>query len=247
VTEPGPAYQQIMAALRQSIERGELPTGARVPSERALARDHGVSRMTARHALDTLSRDGIIMRVPGSGSFVSSRKVEHSVSELIGFSDEMRRSHLDPTSRVLSVTQVAASATLSQKLQIPIGTLCHRVERLRFADGEAMSHEVAWVVVDRAPDLADLDLSGSLYRMLATHYGIHLAGASQRIEAIACDAATAGLLDVPVSSPLLRLERMTFDEASIPVELVIAQYRGDKYVLLSRLQVKEDAWSMSLS
>jgi len=247
VAEPSPAYQQIMAVLRQSIERGDLPTGTRVPSERALAREHGVSRMTARHALDTLSRDGIIMRVPGSGSFVSSRKVEHSVSELIGFSDEMRRSHLNPTSRVLSATQVVVPAPLAKKLELPVGTSCHRIERLRFANGEAMSHEVSWVRVDRAPDLADLDLSGSLYHMLATRYEVALDSASQRIEAVACDAATAELLEVPASSPLLRLERITYDEASTPVELVIAQYRGDKYVLLSRLHVKEVGWSTNFS
>ncbi len=243
MTDQGPAYQHIMAALRQSIERGELPTGSRVPSERALARDHGVSRMTARHALDTLSRDGIIVRVPGSGSFVSRRKVEHSVSELIGFNDEMRRSHLDPTSRVLSTTQVAAPAPLALMLQLPVGTPCHRIERLRFANGETMSHEVSWVRVDRAPDLAELDMSGSLYRTLAARYSVQLASAVQRIEAVACDSATAVLLDVPESSPLLRLERITYDENSTPIELVIAQYRGDKYVLLSRLQVKEDAWA----
>ena len=245
--ESSPAYQQIMDVLRQSIERGELPTGARVPSERVLARDHGVSRMTARHALDTLSRDGIVTRVHGSGSFVSSRKVEHSVSELIGFSDEMRRSHLNPTSRVLSVTQVAASASVAAKLQLRIGTPCHRVERLRFANQETMSHEVSWIRVDRAPDLAAHDLSGSLYRMLASRYGIHLTSAAQRIEAVACDAMMAELLGVLAASPLLRLERITYDATSTPVELVIANYRGDKYVLLSRLDVEEGAWTKSFA
>jgi DNA-binding GntR family transcriptional regulator len=57
-----PAYQKIQVAIRERIEAGELKPGDGVDSERELARLHGVSLMTARHALAGLEREGIVER-----------------------------------------------------------------------------------------------------------------------------------------------------------------------------------------
>ncbi|MEZ5776613.1 MAG: FCD domain-containing protein, partial [Hyphomicrobiaceae bacterium] len=48
----------------------EFRTGERLPAERDLASDLGVSRAAVREALDILARSGVVARRPGSGSFV---------------------------------------------------------------------------------------------------------------------------------------------------------------------------------
>ncbi len=57
-----PLYVQIKEHLRQQIESGVYPLGARLPSERELSRTFQVSRMTARQALQLLASDGFVAR-----------------------------------------------------------------------------------------------------------------------------------------------------------------------------------------
>jgi DNA-binding GntR family transcriptional regulator len=64
-----PAYKRIQEKIRAGIDAGELRTGNVVPSERELARIHDVSLMTARHALASLEREGLVERRRGVGTF----------------------------------------------------------------------------------------------------------------------------------------------------------------------------------
>jgi DNA-binding transcriptional regulator YhcF (GntR family) len=66
-------YVAIADALRERIVRGELPPGARVPSTRRLAADHGVALATAAKALDRLTQEGLVRAEPRSGTVVADR------------------------------------------------------------------------------------------------------------------------------------------------------------------------------
>ncbi|MBB6734840.1 GntR family transcriptional regulator [Cohnella sp. CBP 2801] len=64
-------YERIFAALRDDIRSGKYGIGDRVPSEKELADEYNVSRITSKKALEWLSADGWIVRRPGRGSFVA--------------------------------------------------------------------------------------------------------------------------------------------------------------------------------
>src|SRR6267143_5231502 len=70
-----PAYQRIQSAIRKRIDSGQLQPGDAVASERDLAKIHHVSLMTARHALATLEREGIVERRRGISTFVAGPKI----------------------------------------------------------------------------------------------------------------------------------------------------------------------------
>jgi DNA-binding FadR family transcriptional regulator len=65
-----PAHQACEHAIRRAILRGELAAGDRLPPERALAAQFGVSRLTLRAALATLDAAGLISVRHGSGYVV---------------------------------------------------------------------------------------------------------------------------------------------------------------------------------
>lgn len=67
---PLPVYYQIAVDLRRRIAGGEWRTGSRLPSEPALAEQYAVSRMTLRQAVLELSKEGILARRRGQGTFV---------------------------------------------------------------------------------------------------------------------------------------------------------------------------------
>lgn len=66
-----PAYQQIADDLRARIAAGRYPSGGRLPGERELARQYGVTAMTVRRGLDVLRADGVIVSHEKRGHFVA--------------------------------------------------------------------------------------------------------------------------------------------------------------------------------
>ncbi|HET9655894.1 MAG TPA: GntR family transcriptional regulator, partial [Kineosporiaceae bacterium] len=71
------ARYRIAAAVRSAIEAGEYPPGTRVPGEKELAEQYGVSKMTARAALDLLKIEGLIVARRGSGTHVRESRPIH--------------------------------------------------------------------------------------------------------------------------------------------------------------------------
>jgi GntR family transcriptional regulator of arabinose operon len=71
-------WQQIVEAFRAGIEAGQWRHGDRLPSEAELARQWGVSRMTAHRAMNELQRLGLVERRRRSGTIFSSGKRRHT-------------------------------------------------------------------------------------------------------------------------------------------------------------------------
>src|SRR5580700_5364411 len=95
-----PAYKRIQAAIRRRIDSGQLKPGNPVPSERELARLHKVSLMTARHALSELTRDGIVERRHGAGTFVAPPRIQFN--KLLSYTEHMVSLGLTTNSRVVT-------------------------------------------------------------------------------------------------------------------------------------------------
>jgi len=66
-----PLYLQVRMGLDQAIRGGVFKPEEALPSERVLAVQLGVSRVTARKALDALTRDGVVVRRHGSGNYIA--------------------------------------------------------------------------------------------------------------------------------------------------------------------------------
>src|SRR6188472_1573851 len=83
-------------------EPGPPRDGDALPSDAELCTEFGVSRMTARNAMQRLADEGLVMRVPGRGSFVAEPPTHRRADRLLTFSREMERRGRRPRSRVLN-------------------------------------------------------------------------------------------------------------------------------------------------
>jgi GntR family transcriptional regulator len=71
--DPIPVYQQLAAIIRRQIERGELEPRSPVPSESYLQQRYGISRGTARKAIELLRTEGLVYTVPQRGTYVAEK------------------------------------------------------------------------------------------------------------------------------------------------------------------------------
>ncbi len=98
-TEDESLYSQLVSMFRTRIASGDLPPGARLPTELELAREYNISRGTVRQAMSVLVNEELLERVPGRGTFVrfaSARPTESaSTNRRIGLLLSYRRSDLD--------------------------------------------------------------------------------------------------------------------------------------------------------
>ena len=70
---PEPSYLQLAAILRARIESGQIPPGGALPSITYLVQETGLAVGTIRKAIKVLSDDGLVVTVPGRGSYAVDR------------------------------------------------------------------------------------------------------------------------------------------------------------------------------
>jgi GntR family transcriptional regulator len=227
---PVPLYQQLESALRAQIESGHYAEHQRLPSERELVAQFGVSRMTVRQALVALTQEGLIYGRVGKGTFVSAPKIDQQFSTLTGFTEDMQRRGQRPSSRVLKAVSLAASKEIASALQLEPKTRVLNLVRLRLAEGIPLAIESAFLPERLCPDLLSHDFaSESLYDVLRNQYGWKLVRAKQTVEARLAVGEEITLLRLQPPAPILALERITFVSENLPIEYVRSQYRGDRY------------------
>jgi len=220
-----PLYLWLAALLRDQIEAGHLDPHGPVPSERVLSERYHVSRMTARHALETLVLEGYLYRSPRRGTFVAEPRLRFSVGSFTRIMSEA--DHL-PGTEVLAASTLDADPVVAGMLGVAAGGQVHLLQRLRTAKGEPIAIESIHLSAERFPDLLQHDLTGSLWELLRSRYDVHPMKADARIVAVTLDRFEAETLGVKPGSPAIVLNRTVYGAENEIVELARDVYRGDR-------------------
>jgi GntR family transcriptional regulator len=235
-TSKMPIYHQLYEILRGRIVRGDWQPGQMIPAESEIVDSYKVSRITARQALDQLVQDGLIYRERGRGTFVAQPTFEKAMMRIHSFTDDMEQRGLKPRTKVLNKEIVAAPPEIAERLDFSALEELVRIERLRMAGDDPLSIEESFLIHRTCPGILSHDFAQeSLRDVLAREYGIRWSRATQHIRAIQAPAHTADLLGVRPKSPLLYVERVSYDEQNTPGEFLRIMYRGDRYVLYNEL------------
>jgi len=232
--DPGnnqPLYLQLQQALRQAIEKRILNPDDALPSERQLAADLNVSRITVRKAIDGLAEEGLLERRQGAGNFVCTR-IDKNFSKLTSFSEDMRSRGRNPRSVWLKKAEGTVSPEEALKLAMSPGTLVYRFNRLRFADESPMSIETATIAAWALPSIDAVDTS--LYEAL-DRAGNRPVRALQRLHALLLSDEQAKLLEAKPRDAGLLVERLGYLRDGRAIELSQSIYRGDTYDFVAEL------------
>jgi GntR family transcriptional regulator len=199
-------YQEIAGALRDRVRSGEFAAGKLLSSEADLSREFDASRVTVRRALEVLREEGLLDSRQGFGWFVATDPIRQTLGRLATIEGQMAESGILPERRILEFAFVAANAHIREVLQTE---QVLRVKRLNLADGSPFAVVTVWCPAELGQNFSRLDVEREpFYELL----DVPLRGATQTIGADAASGHDAGLLDIPVGSPVLRCERVTTDE-----------------------------------
>ena len=228
-----PAYRRIQSAIRQRIERGMLKPGDVVDSERELAKFHGVSLMTARHALADLAREGIVERRHGAGTFVAPPKIHFN--KLMSYTEQMAGRGLAARSKIVSSSVINAEHEITARLGLSAPNRLIKIERVRQAVDEPFAIETCYLSYAEFSGLVDSPLDrASLFAVLEHDYGVEIAYADEEIDATAADARTAELLAIPRGSPLLRMRQVIYSTKGKATVYALGLYRSGRHTLMIR-------------
>ena len=232
---PVPLYSQVKEVLRERIALQRDEEHDQLPSEREIARELGVSRMTVRQAVRELIAEGAIYTAPGRGTFLAAGEVTQQLVGLTSFSQEMTKRGLIPSSRVIGCGSVV-DREVADRLRLAPDEQLARIERLRLADGEPMALETSYVPLSLCPGLLSIDLENrSLYEVLQSVFRLRFGSATQTIAAEVAPPGTASTLGLAPGDAMLVMERTTLLDDGRPVEFVRSWYRGDRYHFAVRL------------
>ncbi len=226
---PVPLYRQLYYQLREAIEEGELEVGNQLPSERQLAAECGISRLTARRAVTMLRQEGYVRAYQGRGSFVAhsaSRVCDHTT--LRGFTEVMLRQGMTPSSKLMSSGVVPVSSEVARHLEVSEYDKVIRVRRLRLANDLPMALHTAYLRYPLCEPILEADLEKrSLYRVLQEDLGIRLAFANQTVQRVLGKTRELSVLNLKGPAAVMQLKRKTYDATGQVIEYLEAIHRTD--------------------
>ncbi|MGS1095198.1 GntR family transcriptional regulator [Aquamicrobium terrae] len=235
-----PLYLRLRRVIEDAVDGGLLGPGDALPSERDIALQADISRVTVRKAVSDLVKSGVLVQRHGSGTFVAPRveRVEQSLSRLTSFTEDMARRGKTVRSQWLDRGVFAPSPDEMMVLGLSAKELVVRMARLRIADGTPLAIERACLSASMLPDPERI--GSSLYAALE-ETGYRPVRAVQRISAANLTGQDAELLEVPPGSAGLRIERISYLASGRVVEFTRSIYRGDAYDFVAELRLSGPA------
>jgi GntR family histidine utilization transcriptional repressor len=226
-----PRYKAIEAFLLERIQGGAFPVNHQIPPEEQLARDFGVSRMTANKAIQNLVQQGYLMRQAGLGTFVTDRKAESPLHEVMNIASEVRGRGHAYANRVLRCEAIAADDEVALRLGVRLGTEVFHSVLVHLQDGLPIQLEDRFVNPRWVPDYLATDFSQRTPNEVLVASS-PMSDVEHVVEAVLVDARTAEHLQIDPAMPCLSVIRRTWSGDHL-ISYARLIHPGERYKLRS--------------
>ncbi len=229
-------HDQLAQALRLQILTGEMVAAdGRLPGERALAAQFGVSRATVRRAAETLCREGLLLQVQGKGTFVKNfqdSKRAQSLYSVTRCAQNYAEQGWEPRVTVLSQQLEPAGERVAACLGLAPGARVLRLEKLYGAGRAVLNLSVSYLSPAEFPGVERLDFSQPICEVLRRRYGAQPCKTENTIEAVLPPPEVAAHLRISATTPILLFESLTTglrDGRTVPLEYYRTYHRTDQF------------------
>src|SRR4051795_3388056 len=233
-----PLYAQVARDLAGHLRLGTMVSGQRLPPEPVLAQASGVNRLTVREALTSLTRQGLVRRVQGVGSFVADTPVRHRIGgDEASLTEAMRRQGLTVRQDLLETASGPPEAVPGGSFPDfpgPVTILWIR----RWVQDIPWSLTLTWLPASLVGRDVQMRPDTSVFALLQEHHGLRMIRAERTFTAAPAAPSDSEHLDIPTGAPLIVLSGGNVDQHGRRIAQVAHRIRGDRaeYVVDFRAQ-----------
>lgn len=220
-----PMYLTIVEDIKQKINSGQLKPSDAVPSENALCKEYGASRMTVRKGLAILANDGYIYSIPGKGSFV--RKPE--LNKYTIYYNEMNNSiNTVDQSRLLEVNIIMPDEKLAGELQTTINKNVIVIRRLFYTEGKPVAYDLKYLLYTKGMPIVEKEIEQATFpEMVSGSMSTFSLKKELSISAQMPDEEIKKYLNIYSDLALLVVEQKIFNDDNKPIGFCVTYFRGD--------------------
>lgn len=234
MSNPTPRFLQIKQYLLDAIQTGEFAVHHKIPPEEQLARDFGVSRMTANKAIRDLVQEGYLVRQAGLGTFVTDRKSESPLAEVNNIAEEVRLRGHQYSSRVLLCEEVNADDEIALRLGVRVGSRVFHSIIVHRENAIPIQLENRYVNPRWVPNYLSSDFSRQTPNEVLVA-ACPITDLEHVVEAVLPDPESAQWLDITSHQPCLSMIRRTWSGDHL-ISYARLLHPGDRYKLRSSLR-----------
>lgn len=203
-----PQYRKLYELLRKHIFSGVYGEGSLLPSENELCVTYEMTRPTVRHALDSLVKDGLILKKQGKGSIVRKPPQNIGILSIAGTASAVGVRYLKTDILQKPVIRTWPDPFRFELSDLELESGCIYMERLRFVDEEPVFYDVNHLPNIYLPRITNRSFENkSLFEILRKNYQIEILGGEQKLKAVKPEKHIKQLLKLKAGQPVLHIER----------------------------------------
>ena len=227
-------YRRTADYLREKIRTGVYGPERRLPAERALARELGISRVTLRQALGLLEQERLLRRKQGSGTYVSPR-ADRRIPLMIDYTGSMRTHAPDLTRQVLTWKISPAPADVAAKMGLEPGAQLLYALRIDSLKDQPIAYDHAYIAIAFANHLTERELARiDFIETWTAAAAFRMKYCSQEIEAVQAREEEAGYLRLTPALPVLKSTEIYYADQDRAAGLFISRYHPEFIGISSR-------------
>ncbi len=231
VNQAEPLYRQILRDLKEKLAQNMWAIGDAFPTDRELMETYGVSSITIRRVVLELVNEGWIERRHGIGTFVKKDLVD--LGKAVGFFEEVRRRGRKPTAKLLYSGEVLLSSEMIENypnLKAFKNSRVYLIKRVNYIDNLPVELSDSFWDIQFGSSLARFELSSQgLYELIRHHFDSQITIREQELKAISASPEVARELEINEGTPLLRADRISYDNSKRILEVAVIIYHPTNY------------------
>lgn len=225
-----PRYLDLANVLRKQIAQGKFTIGDRLPTEHALCDRHGLSRHTARAALQVLEDEGLIERRPGIGTRVISSMKQAAFTQPLGGLDHLLQYAHEARLTITAAAPASLTAAEAARFGAEKASKWLKLDGVRRILDQPVAATTIYVAAAIGAKAADFRKPDrAITEQIEAKFGVAAASISQRISSELLREQDASALGVPLGGTILRTIRRYFDASNRLYVISDSRHPGDRF------------------
>lgn len=231
---PVPLYHRLYVILRDKLTSGVYNAGDLLPPEMDLVKAYGVSRVTAKRALDELAAEGLVERSRGRGTVATGKTFGMIGGTPLEAGVETLLSNLETIGantdvRVIDFRYARAPTQIASALCIPADQEVQKAVRLRIHDDRPLALSTSYIIPEIADTISRDDFEKKSLIQMLSESGVDIELVEQSISATLADDTASSHLAIPSGSPLIKIRRTFFTKGRKPIDHVEILYPAERF------------------